>query len=229
MKKSVALLLVIILLDGLAGGALAYDDEITFQGVPWGSTDKETVRILTEKGFIAENDDASMYSLMQGLGTCLLLWKDGGYATKREFGSWEPYEDYSQWLWDRKYDSCPKHIAGYDIKELILSYCVDEETSRFICAGFMVDAANPDEAYQDLLGKLNKVYGKGKEFTDPTYEIATWNGADGTAVFLQHYNPDNVWVFYGTTKSEDYFIEASRLVLNTEVPHNDVEDTTDGL
>ena len=81
----------------------------------------------------------------------------------------------------------------------------------------------------DLLKKLNKVYGKGKEFNDRTYEITTWSGADNTAVLLEHYIPGDVYIYYGTLRSEDWFIEAARDVLNTPVPHNDVEDTTDGL
>ena len=83
--------------------------------------------------------------------------------------------------------------------------------------------------YQDLLKKLKKVYGKGKEFTDSTYEITTWSGADDTAVFLEHYIPGDVYIYYGTLKSEDWLTEAARDVLNTPVPHNDVEDTTEGL
>ena len=42
------------MLIGLTGTALAYDEEITFQGISWGSSFEETVEVLKEKGFINE-------------------------------------------------------------------------------------------------------------------------------------------------------------------------------
>ena len=229
MKKGIALLLTMMLVIGLMSAALAYDDEITFQGIPWGSEHAEVVKQLIEKGFIPEDVDEDIYSLRKEDGNCLLLWKQGGHATKRTANNWEPYEDYGEWLSCVYYQNPLKKVGGYEMGDLSLSYCVDGEKARLVCVGFKAVADNPDEAYQDLLKKLNKVYGKGKEFNDRTYEITTWSGAENTAVLLEHYIPGDVYIYYGTLRSEDWFIEAARDVLNTPVPHNDVEDTTDGL
>ena len=228
MKKALAVLLVLALIVSY-GAALAYDDEITFQGIPWGCDHAETVKRLIEKGFVPEDVDKEIYELWSRDGNCLFLWKKGGYATKRSATVWDPYEDYADWLSCAHYPNPLKKVGGYEMGDLSLSYCVDGEKARLVCVGFMAVAANPDEAYQDLLKKLNKVYGKGKEFNDRTYEITTWSGAENTAVLLEHYIPGDVYIYYGTLRSEDWFMEAARDVLNTPVPHNDVEDTTDGL
>lgn len=42
MKKMLAVLMVLVMVMGLLGTALAYDEEITFQGISWGSSFEET-------------------------------------------------------------------------------------------------------------------------------------------------------------------------------------------
>lgn len=107
MKKTIAFLLLAILAFTLISSAFAYDGEITFRDIPWGSTHKETEKLFKK----SYGKKAKGYSsVVKGLTDCVVptrVWVEDGQRqietkiimvdvdngkTSEEFGGY-PVED----------------------------------------------------------------------------------------------------------------------------------------
>ena len=229
MRKTIAVLLAIMLTLVLMCSALAYDEEITFQGIPWESSDEEAVRLLIENGVISSDSDANSKPLQKG-GSYLYLWdKDipalGANVT-------QDGTDYTDVISHRYFKSSEKRIGGYEINKLNMTYATNgTDGGKLICVYFTPKAEVAMDAYNDLCEKLTSVYGAGVPYVGSAggghYYISYWMGGNNTAIYIAYYDNDNtVHVYYGTCNSFELLNEALK---DIPVPQNDVENTTDGL
>ena len=189
MSKRIAVAILILLIAGSAC-VFAYDKEIRYQDIEWGSSLEEVKKGLSKSGFYGTYEakeslpsswaDFDPYSVG-------LYWDVDGYIVK--------YESY--WPGARE-----QSIAGHKLSYWQASFCKgSEEEWQFYMMEFRLafDAITADskylEAYQDLKTKLSSIYGEGNSVENfktlsydesgYTYDYYTeWNGANGTGIRL---------------------------------------------
>ena len=184
MKKIFALLLVIVLSLGLMGTTLAYDGEITFQGIQWGSSIEDTVKILNEKGFL--NPEWAEYV------TAVLMPECGSYIKAREQINAEMSGEHEEVLSLLQLDhgnlmlAEDKKIAGYPVKRLEFTFIVNGTESQLVDVGIDLEYENAAETIADLQQKLTSVYGSSVHAEVLHGIIATdcWIGADNSIILL---------------------------------------------
>ena len=207
MKKMIALLLTATMLRGLTGTALAYDEEITWQGVPWGSSADDTIKILNEKGFL--NPEWAEYAnqiLMPGMGSYIKEREEINAEMSGENGaalSLLRIDRGNQFLAD------VVKIAGYSVNRLEFTFVINGTKSRLVNVGIDLEYVNAAEAIADLQQKLTSVYGNGKHAEVLHGVIATdcWIGADNSMILLYtSENNGNFTLDYGTLNAEKMFL-----------------------
>ena len=223
MKKIIALFLAAMMMLGMAGTALAYDEQITFQEIPWGSSVEETIKLLNEKGFL----DPEWAEYVNQV----LIPESGYYIKKREEINAEMSGDNGKVLTLLQIDrgnlflAEDKRIAGYPVERLEFTFVVNGAESQLVDVGIDLKYENAAEAIADLQQKLTSVYGNSKH-ADVFYgTIATdcWIGADNSIILL--YSSENGSVFtldYGTLNAERMIAAASGNAPKNNVDSSDV-------
>lgn len=230
LKRIVAFLLSMYLIVPVASADT--DKEIVFHGIPWGISVNELVDQLRERNIPSGNinDDYDM----RFWGSQFLS------ITEDHFDS----TGYKISIYD--YDDKIK-IAGHPVLNIDLyahygmidgEISLDADDSQFHFCTIMFAAG--DEmivgVYNDLLSKLNALYGNSTESTfkvgSSNYTASTWYGANNTAVNLYRYISDNqkyqsVNLCYGKTDSEQTLREVRRLVIEHKL--QSVADDSTGL
>lgn len=201
MKKIISLLLLVILLLSLSLPALAYDEEITWLGIPWGSSPEEALPILAEKGVIKE--EILQYRKLNNSNCSFLFpgekeW-DGPFAPKSF--------DTKACNWLLTKSDILSQIAGYDVNYISLNYSDDGEQQNLLTIGIDFDTTQQKEAFEDLSQKLTKVYGECESTVNnplPAINHRTniWYGKNNTVVCLI-YKYSLTTLFYSVTNAKE--------------------------
>ncbi len=176
MKKMLCLVFSLMML--LTGSALAEEEkEITFQGVPWGSSVVDSYKILFEKGLFSKAYDAYSRNKIIKLDPKWLQVDHGRtvrYLTAED-GVVIAYasEDYKQALahlgtnHQSGYSAngiggkgVDAKIAGYQVKQFDLWYAYHGNNTELVSVVLMLIVDDVDEAYSDLTAKLTTLYGE---------------------------------------------------------------------
>ena len=196
MKKALAFLLTVILILGV-GNSFAYDQEITFQGIAWGSTQEEWAASL-------EEIYGDKLKGVEGLGTTHFV----DFKTKNK----KLASSLTQIDTSASVARISDTIGGYDV-EGIYFYSVfaegDESRNSSSTLLYQVTASllvnNPKKAEKDLLDKLSVLYGKKsqviKNVGDFKLSLHYWLGEDNTFVLMGRRPPfegnELILVWYG--------------------------------
>jgi len=229
-KRIVVFLLSMLLIIPVASADT--NKEIVFHGIPWGTSVDELVDQLRERnipsGSIYDNYD------MRYWGSQFLS------ITEDHFDS----TGYMISIYD--YDDKIK-IAGHPVLNINLyahygmvddkiSLDADDSNYHFCTIMFAAGDEMVVGVYNDLLVKLNTLYGSSTESTfkvgSSKYTASTWYGANNTAVNLYRYISDDqkyqsVNLCYGKTDGEQTLREVRRLVIEHEL--QSVADDSTGL
>lgn len=243
MKK----ILVLCLLLMLSLQALAVADEITFRGIPWGSSLTEVEEYFSNLSIVDfDSEDVKRDTILN-----------------------DDYDVYS----NNSYECCWHDfvfphgsitVAGYDVNiHLYCFYGIDEngnvlrekEDSVFYAASYDLEVVDVETSYEDLVNKLTSLYGEGSLQTSGgtvyygsstgsgTYEyeerIMTWLGDNDTGVRiycivndLEHSqgDPGSITIYYAKT---DAWIELDKLqnalhqeAIANESANRDASDTS---
>lgn len=197
MKKVISLLLLVVMLLGLSLPALAYDEEITWLGIPWGSSPEEALPILAEKGVIKE--EILQYRKLD-YSYCSFLFpgeieRDGPFAPK-SFDT----KACKWYLWETEIIS---QIAGYDVNYISLNYSDDGEQQNLLTIGIAFDTKQKKEAFEDLTQKLTKIYGECEStvYNPLDFRTNTWYGKNNTVVCL--IGDYDLNLFYSVTNAKE--------------------------
>ena len=235
MKKAIAVLLILALLAGMTGCAAAYDGEIIFQGIPWGTSHEEALTLLLEKGYIQDEymelvgaDDLPSY----------FVYEQGGiYLTKNRNGiSIHSENDIQSVLYmlpfRNPFDNVlAKPIAGYSVGEINLCFADNGTESALIAVYLQIQSMeNYQVFFDDLKEKLVKVYGEAEtgKATNVTGRKATyyaWEGDHDTYVWL-FADAGVIQLVYGTLNARNILKEYLTAKPAAVTPN---PDDTDGL
>ena len=231
MKRVLALLMAVLML-ACGGSALADEErELTFQGVPWGSSFQETMQSLLDSGLLdsgllVNNRNMSVQEYIDKIGTNA----DVTYLYSQENKEWDvtisggeyvcKFWAYSGVSGDYNI-SVPedKTIAGYGIDRIEFSFVKQGEDTRLMTVQLHLDYQDAAAAYEDLRAKLSSVYGEGEH--SEAHKIDTWSGANHSMIFLRH-NGSSVELLYGTTDAEEWMKEAEAAIPKQEIDGTDV-------
>ena len=162
-----SLFLIILIL--LCGSASA-ESEITFQNIPWLTSETETVKQLFNLGIVREQE------LNEELA------REGcEYIIFDEAGIYRPYtiRDYEEVCF-AVLPSPRGRIAGYPIKQIKLTFAYDGD---YKLISVSVDMIGAD--YDELKEKLVRVYGDGQySRTNEGIESLMWKGDNNSGVLL---------------------------------------------
>lgn len=219
MKKLIVVLFTIILTIGFAN-AYAYDDEITFQNIPWGSSVQEVKNAMIN---IYGDEKPVLPGFSSGVGY------HGGI--KLLHAEYLLYQD-------------PKdrvNIAGYNARVVFVfaiggnadlnldSSAAETADKKLISVRFTVKAKNEQEAKEDLIKKITDIYGEGVERKNGN---VIWEGKNNTAIELllkSSYPDDTFCIWYGkTVLNEADYLAPTSAPLNTS-PNNIDPNNKNGL
>lgn len=207
MKKILYLALSLILL--LSCSAVAEEErEITFQGVPWGSSISDTYQMLLDNGLIDAEYDKHNGEHVKTLGNAwglslgaVLGMEDDVYLTSdngvgiaatrtyrpviARFSDIDPESDVYFLINDMK-------IGGYKVGNFYSYYAYSENNTELLSVVISLKVDNAEEAYSDLTAKLTTVYGECSQFKASVAGFSlyngkvcnAWQGANNTAVVL---------------------------------------------
>lgn len=176
MKKALTVLLTALMLLGMLVTAFAYDEEITFQGIPWGSSFDAVIEKLYESGLV---DSSVQLIPKKAIGLETTMAEDGT-LTQHYLDNHADEALYSIYI------SNPQiSIAGYPISEMAFQFAANEEQSELICVTLKTEEQRDKAVYDTVTAELSSVYGKGTEkqsfgqWGDP---CTVYEGAEKTAV-----------------------------------------------
>ena len=216
MKKLIVLALVLLLCIGCT--VADEEKEITFQGIPWGSSiETVTEWVIQQEEYSLSYDTAEKY-----LDRYLPMSHNGGYSNMVLSESGKPI-DYAEEDAYKKALGCSwtyggargelkgYRFAGYDLKLFAYDYSCDGEITGLLSVGVVLEYPNGnDAAFEDLQQKLRAVYGAGDIDDEKTYLKL---GANNTAVLLRRKNTP--MLIYGVTNAKAILDE---IMAKQEVP-----------
>jgi len=165
MKKLIALLLNVAMLIGMMSAALAYDEEITWQGLPWESSAEEVVQFLLDNEIISAESEFRLFD--SGIEYFSFITNKGKESKFKK--------DYTREEWlnatiGSYIDPESMQIGGYNVRQVFFHFVRDGESEKLISIVIQFDSNSFDK--KDMKNKINSVYGK------------KWIGANNTAVLL---------------------------------------------
>lgn len=238
MKKIISLLLLVVMLLCLSLPALAYDEEITFQGIPWEADVETAITTLAEKGYIKKSGiQKTISSLLNDAGikkADLVTMKTTSLSTtlpgfilsmEKLDGQTSPlgqYNDFKEITVYTRLRSIEKKIAGYDVQSISLLFAHDNKQTQLISIQILFDTEDQQALWDDLTAKLTSLYGNKEELpSGDQYHV--WFGANQSAILLCA-ESQKTMLYYGTTNAESII----NSYLSELVEQNDtVADPTD--
>lgn len=168
MKRIIACLVVLLMTTSCT---LVVADELTFQAIPWLSNETTVIEHMTDAAIVR---DGSIRPLLHETGAIL----------KQEDGFIWPAKG------DQKYkdicvsvsfaDNAKGKIAGYPIKDIILTYAYNGE---YQLIAIKVKLINAD--YESIKKKIEKKYGEGEHLYDEEgLESVVWKGDNESCIVL---------------------------------------------
>lgn len=168
MKKLISILLATLFLFSFA---LA-ESEITFQTIPWLSDDVSTFQLLEEAGFVRNGVSSLIFKKDDPI---YIVVDDMGFSSPDQVSGAEDV------TFSVDLDCSVKgKIGGWPVKDLVLTFAYD---GSYKLIAVKVDLINA--SYDDLRGKLNRVYGDGElTTTEEGIDSIVWKGENRSAVVL---------------------------------------------
>lgn len=218
MKKLLALALAAMMLASIgcawAEGTTEETVEITFQGIPWGSSAEEVKEWIKKSSFLKEpivlestdlgsvffsqylTEDGEHDYLQSGLETAKVLRFESSI-----------HPDFK--------------MAGYNLYSVHFVFAYNGDVSKLIAVDIGIECINGAEAtFTDLKQKLCTVYGAGNKDSDDTYLKL---GKNNTAVRLEYYASyfgAGCDLIYGDTNARAVLEE-----MTISMPQNAVDST----
>ncbi len=230
MKKIISLLTIVMLLILCIMDVLAYDEEITFQNVPWGSSLDEVKEAMIN---IYGNEKPMFVRFTYGFGYMDCINEDGSvvkgqpmlHAEYRLFRSTKDRVNIAGYDASVFFDFAFKRGTGVDLDNM------DENTAmiadkQLIYVRFTIKAENEVEAKEDLIKKISDIYGEGIE--DQNNKTVIWKGANNTEIKLAgpgSYigDPFCIWYRKYLPLGADYVTPTPVPVNTPEPPSNNVD------
>ena len=186
--------------------SFAYADNnkvLSFQDIQWLSNDEETISKMKENGLIN-----SAYSGISYNNTGKYILNDN-----MEFFWIDLIEEYKDYCYSASFCGSVKgKIAGYPIKDIIISFAYDGD---FHLISVEVKVLGAD--YNQLKDKISKVYGEAETVSIEEEEIVSniWKGEDNSAIVLyKHGNDLDYSLMYGR-------IDAAEILANCRICDQD--------
>ena len=186
LKKTFALLLLIVLITHCFASLAEHTEAITFQGIPWESSVEETLSILQEKKLITKEYASTLALENEGdiiLETGKISGKPYAYdgRIKREYRTHITI--------DGKYYQ--DTIAGYQVKFLTFTFALNKGETQLLCVDVGLKYNDTQRFIKEISAKLIKVYGEGEVYDntstfaiDQTY---LWYGENDTAILIEYF------------------------------------------
>ena len=221
MKRVLVLVLCLLLLLSISN-AFAYDQEITFQGIPWGSTPEEWSTIL-------KNSYGDKINEISGGGS-FYFYKCNFENNKMDF-----CDDIETSFGAAKINDT---IGGYDISNIAFYSIFADNTLKNYDESFLylvrvsLATNNAKKAERDLFAKLTTLYGKSSQkikvevyyFDELT--LHCWLGTDDTYVLMGQSNPESntyITLWYGKNIDPDEFKNQYASPTPTPEPHSEAD------
>lgn len=228
MKKLICALLILM---SLTTTALA--DEILFRGIPWQSTPLEFASALEKEGTYF--DDINAWSASSDF----VEIESSYFDIPKWSVSDVPIYELERFNGEKK-TVCV--VAGYDVERVIAYFLPvyndgvmntrDMENAQLYKARYLIknfpSGMTVDSAYDDLLIRLNELYGEGTDASGEVCERAChWSGENGTSVSLYRgssvavygiYIPASLSIEYQCSVDETYItdlVDAYNATMNT--------------
>lgn len=167
MKKLICLLIAVLMLFGVA----VAEGDIAFSNIPWLSDEATVIQTLIEAGLVKDGSD---FTISQQDYVYLIVSDTEFVSPDKVSGA-----DEVTYAVDLS-GSVKGKIAGYPIKNIILTFAYDGEY-KLIAVKVELIKGN----YDDLKAKLTKVYGEGEhKETEEGIWSTVWRGDNNSAVVL---------------------------------------------
>lgn len=134
------------------------------------------------------------------------------------------------------YTSSLGSVAGYSVNAIYLYFVYQDSQYRLYKAAYYFedsDDMEPLGQFTDLQSKMTNLYGKpettytydnSEGSMDATHACAVWDGGDSSAAYLKYTiwlsgylnGSESVWLYYGTTSVNDYFVNTEEARLARE-------------
>ena len=227
MKRLLAILLCAMILLSISD-SFAYDQEITFQDIPWGATRAEWTEAL--KGIYGDN----LIKISMISTTYYLEFKMKKKELISNLTNQEVPIDIA---------TITDKIGGYDVENLYFYSIIADGTKKGSDTGtllYQVQACllvnDAKKAEKDLLDKLSTLYGKNsktiKNVGDFKLTFRYWLGANDTYVLMgkgaQIDGRDTIALMYGKMIDPKAFIEQSGIEMLTPEPLSEASSSDYG-
>ena len=203
MKKIIALLLAAVMLLGItAAFAEGEAKEIIWQEIPWGSAKQEVLQAMIEGNWIQSEGDTifAEYATSEWAWPSFLTEKGAVCDwVNMDIVNSLRNQGVNTLSTDRKLKFDAK-IAGYNVRQIACTFAPD---GALRTVGVLLDGADED----DLIRKLETVYGASEADKDDSYTLYFRRGENDTAVALTASNfwGDRPYLIYGKTAWSDLF------------------------
>ena len=181
MKRMLAVVLIAVLLLSIASSALAYDEEITWQDIPWGSSIEKIEQYVKKnyKGFSAED---IWGEILDNEGMPITA-HNGDYNGKIR-GYYAEISDKSM-----------PEVAGYKIAVIGFIFVSDGNSTSLVSISlYPIKPDGKDAAFTDLSEKVKAVYG---DEVNENKDFVTVLGENNTAISVKR--SDSMMLIYGKT------------------------------
>lgn len=174
MKKMIAMLLAAMMLLGLAGTALAYDEEIRWQDIPWGcSTGEVKYFFILKNGMVS--DEAEIVQ-ENGYNQIFLMDVNGSEIDM------ESIDQTASYIETISLDRPNIRVCGYEVKRICFIFVSDGKNTQLETIGI---AFAEKDIYASLQEALSSAYGEGEINKDHFgNEYILVKGSNNTAVSL---------------------------------------------
>ena len=212
MKKVLAFLLAVLMLASI-GCAWAEETaeepaEITFQGIPWGSSADDVRELMDKLGVPGWSVNHTKGNGSAGFGREYVLAENG---TNIE---WNKTSTDSQTYVARQigYSMPGMTVAGYEADTIYFNFAINGEVAELVSVTFTsVKNYDSETAWNDLVNKLTQVYGAGELLEGASGTEYVTVGGNNTAVTLYYKYGDTVALTYGRTDAiailDTYFMQ----------------------
>lgn len=184
MKRILSMFLAVIALLGLHGSAFAYDQEITFQGIPWYSSVEEVRAKLDEL--------YGKYDTQQSEGSRAFILGSDGSA----FSDWYPYEKQAVSLIVQLKDV---EMLSYPLDCIRFVFATDGEESKLITIVLQPKAPDLsgkafDKMVATFVDEITGKYGEPDKNNSSQFILC---GGENTAIYM--YKGMDEFLWYGKT------------------------------
>ena len=197
MRKTLPIIIYIVIL-AIITNVLAYEEEINFQGIPWGSTHAETEKLFKE----SFGKSATAYgSIVKDIDSTMrydIKITDG----KVEFTPEVVKVDVDSGI-------ISDTIAGCKPESIIFGFYCNEQEERLQEVSVKIHADNLQEATDGITEFFSEMYGDpytSEAYTPDPYSFgrtAWWIGTNNTYAYVFIDEASDIWIYFGKTIGEE--------------------------